>query len=363
MASDWRSCWGDGRLLGPAAHGIIECYVVRDLDQFNVSCLAPVGVREVKTSGGVTFMEISKEGKRQNARSIVYSCARPEVAQHEVIHAYCHQTFGRIGPVWYAEGMAEIGHYWTEGDSAVHAGQREIEFLRDNPPKSLAEPLSRTQTTGDSWQNYALRWALCHFLVSNPNYARQFRQWGRELLAGKDVAFEQAFSPISRQLFFEYLFFLEHIGRGYRVELCAGDWKKKFACLRPDHAPTAIVAAGRGWQPTGLTVRRGTQYEYLAEGAWQIGEKAETVDANGDGDGRGRLVGVLLKDYHLGPEFELGAKGLLQPKTDGDLYLRCRTPWNEVTNDRGRISVTVKASGRAHSGELGSPFGSWTRPQ
>ncbi len=112
---------------------------------------------------------------------------------------------------------------------------------------SLYRPRKRPATVG---QNYASRWALCHFLVYNPNYAQQFLLLGRGFLAGKDVNFEQTFGGVSRQLFFEYLFFLEHIGPGYRVDLCGWDWKKKFSSLPPGQSVTAAVVAGRGWQPS-----------------------------------------------------------------------------------------------------------------
>ncbi len=262
--------------------GVVECYVIRNLDKFPAAAIAADGVRGVKTCGGVTLMYFHREGKRQVVKSVVYAAARLEVVQHEVVHAYCHQTFGRIGPVWYSEGMAEMGHYWKEGDTAVHADPREIEFLRNNPPQSLANILSPAQVTGDCWQNYASRWALCHFLFSNPNYSHQFRQLGRGFLAGKDVSFERTYAPMTRELFFEYLFFLQHISPGYRVDLCAWNWKKKFAGLQPGQIQKVAIAAGRGWQPTGLSVRAGTPYEYLAAGTWQIAGEPEAVDADGD---------------------------------------------------------------------------------
>lgn len=318
---------------------VIECFIVQNLDEFPVSTIAPAGVRGVRTFGGVTVMDVSKEGRRPLGKSVVYASARPEVVQHEVVHAYCHQAFCHIGPVWYSEGMAEMGRFWTKGDMAVRADPREIEFLRDNPPKSLAKILSPAQTTGDCWQNYASRWALCHFLARNPNYAHRFRQLGRGLLEGKDVSFDQTFAGMIRPLFFEYLFFLRHIGRGFRVDLCAWDWKRSFTRLQPGRTLRVGVAAGRGWQPSGLTVRPGTQYEYVAEGTWQIAGQPEPVDTDGDCRGRGRLMGVLMNDHQLGTEFELGARGSFQLATDGDLYLRCHNAWNELDGDRGHVSV------------------------
>ena len=331
---------------GRPMRGVVECNIVRNLDKFPGAAIAPDGVRGVKTCGGVTLMYVHREGKRQVVKSVVYAAPRLEVVQHELVHAYCHQTFGRVGPVWYSEGMAEMGHYWQEGDPGVHADSREIEFLHNNPPQSLAAVLSPAQVTGDCWQNYASRWALCHFLFCNPNYSRQFRQLGRGLLTGKDVSFEQTYGSITRELFFEYLFFLQHISPGYRVDLCAWNWKKSFDRLQSGRSQKVVIAAGRGWQPTGLSVRAGTRYEYLALGAWQIAGEPEAIDADGDDQHRGRLVGVLMKDHQLGAEFDLGVKGSLRLEADGDLYLRCRNNWNELASDRGHVTVTFQLQGQ-----------------
>jgi hypothetical protein len=330
------------RYWGEPPRGVIECYVIGNLEEFPVTTIAPAGACGVKTAGGITLMQVNREGKRQVAKSIVYALARLEVVQHELIHAYCHQTFSRIGPVWYSEGMAEMGRFWLEGNDTVRANAREIDFLRNNPPQSLAELLSPLQATGDCWQNYASRWALSHFLFYNPNYSDQFRRLGRGMLGGKDVSFEQTYAAVNRQLFFEYLFFLQHISPGYRVDLCAWDWRKKFACLLPGRAQKVTICAGRGWQPAGLTVRTGNRYKYLAEGNWQIAGQPQAVNADGDVQGRGRLMGVVMKDDRLGTEFEVGSEGSFQVETDGDLYLRCRNAWNALADDKGYVTVKLQ---------------------
>jgi hypothetical protein len=331
---------------GQPMRGVIDCTVISNLDDFPLAGTALDGVSGVKTCGGITLMYRHNQGKRCISKSVVYSAARFEVVQHEVIHAYCHQTFGRVGPVWYSEGMAEMGHYWKEGDPSLHADPREIEFLHKNPPQSLATVISPAQVTGDCWQNYASRWALCHFLLSNSNYAHQFRQLGRGLLAGKDVSFERTYASVSRELLFEYLFFLEHICPAYRVDLCAWNWKKKFAPLPSGRVQTVAIAAGRGWQPSGVTVRAGVPYEYRASGAWQIAGEPKDVDADGDAAHRGRLVGILMKDCQLGAEFELGAKGSLRLAEDGDLYLRCRNAWNKLAGNSGHVTVKFQRQGQ-----------------
>lgn len=334
---------------GRPMQGKIECFVVRDFDNFSLAAMDSQGIGGIRTAGGVTLWRTGTGASRDLAKSVVYASARPEVVRHEAVHAYCHQTFGRTGPVWYSEGMAEMGHYWKEGDASVRVGRREIKFLRDNPPKSLVATLSLAQVSGDSWQNYAARWALCHFLVHDSNYSPQFLAMGRGILAGKDISFDKTYAATTRELWFEYLLFLQHIDRGYRVDLCAWDWGKKFAELRPGHILTATIRAGRGWQPTGLTVRPGVQYECVATGNWRIAKGLKDIGVNGDDDGRGRLVGVLMKDFQLGPEFDVGRQGALQLAAGGDLYLRCRNAWNELADDSGHVAVRLKLHAAAAS--------------
>ena len=330
---------------GRPMQGTIECYVVRDFDNFPPAAMDSRGdLRDQDGRGHDPDGGPPRPGNRYLAKSVVYASARPEVVRHEAVHAYCHQTFGRIGPIWYSEGMAEMGHYWKEGDAAVRVDQREIEFLRDNPPKSLAATLSLSQVSGDSWQNYASRWALCHFLVHDPNYAPQFLSHGPGVPGGQgrqlrpDLRRESA-----RELWFEYLLFLEHIDRGYRVDLCAWDWNKKFARLRPGRTLTATIRAGRGWQPTGLTVRAGHAVRVRRHGQLADREpKPRPSMSTAMIHGRGRLVGVLMNDYRLGPEFDVGNQGSLQSTAGGDLYLRCRSAWNELADDSGRVAVRLK---------------------
>jgi hypothetical protein len=337
---------------GKPLKGTIECFSVCDFDNFPPGLMDPRGIAGIKASEGATMMSTVVEGKTAVVKAVVYANARPEVVLHEAVHAYCHQTFGRVGPIWYSEGMAELGHYWKDGDRAVHADDRETAFLRQNPPASLDATLSSSQVSGDGWQNYASRWSLCHFLANNPNYASQFRGMGRGILSGKDISLEQACGARARELWFEYRFFLQHIDRGYRVDLGAWDWDRKFAGSRSVRSVTANVKAGRGWQPTGLTVGAETPYRYVATGNWRIADHAREVGANGDEHGRGRLVGVLMKDYKLSEEFELSEHGSIQLPAGGDLYLRCRSDWNAIADGSGQIAVKIESGESAPKAKM-----------
>jgi hypothetical protein len=330
--------------------GTIEMYVVADLANWPEGSLDPVGRAKIAEDAGITLVETLNRGEELvAAKAVVYAKADRGTPQHEAVHAYCGQTFGRVGPLWYSEGMAELGNYWRAGDSSVNCPDFFIKHLRSNPPKPLRAILGEdadrpgrpAAATGDSWQNYAWRWALCHLLENNPNYSERFRPLGLGYLTGQNVTFLDAFGPMMRELAFEYRFFVAHVDSGYRVDLCAWDWHHKWS--EPHDAPiNARVMARRGWQPTGAIVSPEFAYQYTAGGQWAIAADAAPVTADGNANGAGRLEGVVLSDYMLGEPFALGMAGNFQPPTAGELYVRCRDDWNALADNRGRVHFKVK---------------------
>ncbi len=332
---------------GRPSSGIIECYVVKDLENWADDLVAgfhPRGLAKIREGAGICLGETLSSGDRFVAKGLVYAVAQRGIPQHEAVHAYCIQTFGRCGPQWYAEGMAEIGQYWAEGKKGIATPPQVVQYLKKSPRRTLAELIVTEETRGGSWQDYAWWWSLCYLLESNPNYTSGFRALGMGLLTGKEVSFHQVFTPIAVQLDFEHGFFIEHFDRGYRVDLCAWDWKKKFKPLRTTlRTMTTKVQAAKGWQPTGLTVDSGAKYTYTATGKWRVGKDRPTVNADGDTEGQGRLTGILMRDFKLSRPFELGSQGTLLLGANGNLYVRCRDAWNQLADNSGRVTLKVKA--------------------
>jgi len=328
---------------GRPPRGPIECCVVKDLadwPQDLLSAMEPEGLAKIREGAGVCKSTTVTAGKKFMSKSRVYAVAKDGVPLHEAVHAYAHQTFGRAGPQWYAEGMAEIGHYWKEGQKGVHVPEHVIRYLRQTTPRKLEDLIVNKEQLGGSWEDYCWWWLLCYFLDNNANYYAQFRAFGREVLAGRQVTFQQVFESQMDQLKFEFYFFLQHLQPGFRMDLCSWDWKKKFSPA--ERAVTVVVQADRGWQPSGLTLKAGREYQYEASGEWKIGKEGKSFSADGGPDGNGRLVGILLKDYTLGEEFALGAKGVFTAPGDGDLYLRCRVAWPEIAENSGRVTVQLR---------------------
>jgi len=116
--------------------------------------------------------------------------------------------------------------------------------------------------------------------------------------------------------------------------------------VKSANVSVAKIDAGKGWQPSRLTVMGGQEYEYSAAGYWNTSKDGPSVDADGDQDGLGKLVGVLLTEsqgeYALGEPFELGKFGSFTAPGDGNLYLRCRDGWTGIADNKGSVSVKLK---------------------
>ena len=326
---------------GRPPNGLIECYVVRDLNNWPPGTFPPNAVAKIQEPAGVA-LSVSLGNQ---TRSVVYSCDDHGVVQHEAIHAYCAQTFGGTGPTWYAEGMAELGQYWKKDQLAVDINPTVINYLKRNEPKRLLDIVAADQITGDSWQAYAWRWALCHLLANNPNYAGRLKALGIAMMTDVPGAtFESVYGPVAREVSFEYDFFLRTLDNGYRCDLCAWQWNRKFQFVPATRHATARVQARYGWQASGVKLQAGQSYDYVAQGTWKITADGEELDADGRDDGPGRLVGVLMNDFQLGEVIQLGVQGTFAAPQDGDLYLRCQNDWHRIADHEGSITVHLRRS-------------------
>ena len=330
----------------------IECYVIRVEPNPNRTRgempnrmingdywrrqLPAIGVLKVEEGAGVTA---SASNSRQT-RSVVFACNDHGVVQHESVHAYCAQAFGTAGPVWYAEGMAEMGQYWRPGNLAVQIDPVVIDYLTHaTQPKKLRDIVRAGQITGDSWKAYAWRWALCHLLSSNPNYQRRFKQLGMNIMYGKEDSFDQAFGPVADQISFEYDQFVKNFDNGYRVDLCSWDWETKAFDPRPEKTVKTKVDAQRGWQATPLNLTAGQSYDIICQGTWQTTAAGDELDADGNSRGEGRMIGAIFNNYTLSAPIELGTKQRFTAPQSGQLFLRCQDSWRSIEDNSGTLSA------------------------
>ena len=316
----------------------IECYIVRDLTNWPTE-LGEERAAQIQNGSGLTV--IQRLGNQTKA--VVYACEDHAIVQHEAFHAFCAQTFGGLGPVWYAEGMAEMGQYWRPGIQHVSIDPVVVSYLKNSSEHKLTDIVAEGQITGDSWQAYAWRWAICHLLANNPNYAARFKTLGIDLMTDQADSLEAAFANQLKQMSFEYDLFLKNLGNGYRVDLCSWDWKTTPKKLTATDRLDCKIKARAGWQATGLLAEPGQTYDFACHGRWKIDAQTE-VNANGDGAGQGALVGIWLSGYQLSEPFAFGARGKLVANKKAQLFVRCRDTWTNLGDNKGSVKLYLQKS-------------------
>jgi hypothetical protein len=329
------------RYFGRGPTGVVEGFIVRDLEVFPPGTLAePEGVSKIREQAGVCFN--ARLGSQRKAT--LYSCADHGVIQHECVHGLCHLSFGSTGPTWLAEGVAELGNYWKEGERAVDIEPGVMGYLQQTQPKrGLLEIAVPGRTASGTWQDYAWRWALCHLLANNPNYADRFKPLAIALMEEQpDASFEATYGPVAKEVSFEYDQFLKTVGNGYRCDLTAWPWRAKFRPLAAGATTRTEVKAAAGWQPSGVRVERGGEYLVTAEGRWRTAAAGGDVDAGGDADGRGRLVAAIFEEFALGDPVPLGVDARFKAASDGQLMLRCADDWTQLGDNDGSLKVVLK---------------------
>jgi hypothetical protein len=329
------------RYFGRGPRGVVEGFVVHDLAVWPAGTLPePDGVAKIREQAGVCF----NASLGDQRKATLYSCADHGVIQHECTHGFCHLAFGSTGPTWLAEGVAEMGNYWREGQQAVDVGPGVMAYLQKAEPKrGLLEIAVPGRTPSGTWQDYAWRWALCHMLANNPNYADRFKPLAIALMEERpDVSFESVYGPVAREVSFEYDQFLKTVGNGFRADLAAWPWKAKFRALPAGGSLKATVRAAGGWQASGLRLEQGVTYELTAEGTWRTAQAGQPQSAAGDGAGHGGLVGAVFHDYALGAEIPLGSTGTFVAPSDGQLFLRCADDWTQLADNDGALTVSLR---------------------
>ena len=330
---------------GVTQRKVIECNVVDKQSNWRGRGFDESALKQTENGAGVTKSQTRRVGGRIFSQSIVWSSAHTNTTLHESVHAYCQMNFGTTGPTWYAEGMAEIGHFWKEDDPTVNVPPYVLRYIKSTTPPTLAKLTDRNQRTGDSVENYAWRWALCYMLANNPNYSDRFRVLGLGLLTKqRNTSFPRVFGSVLEELEFEFRFFLKHVDVGFHAGLAAWNWKAKFKAVKRQATLKSKIKAKAGWQPSLLRVTEGQAYDYTAEGQWRTADEQEWLNADGTKNQLGQLVGTILQDGELVGKINLGTSGTFTAPHSGNLYLRCRDKWTSLSDNDGTLRVTLKNS-------------------
>ncbi|NNJ26422.1 hypothetical protein [Alienimonas chondri] len=366
-----------GKFFGAPLRKPIPLLVWKDTAKWQGVPLPPEAQAKMREGGGITLGQTmgltnvyTGQTRRTDSMATAYASSKRGTPLHESVHAYCMLTFGATGPVWFGEGLAELGSYFRKGDMSVRVSRGVMQHLQTAERQTLREILDPNAITGDSWENYAWRWALAHVLAYNPNYRDRYRPLGVSLMNDGPLTFESVYGSMAPEITFEYNFFLDVLEQGVRPDLIAWDWKGRYRAIRKGRRATARLQADAGWQPGAIEVKEGTVVGYEADGEWSVGpdkprpthvtvldddyeppvedETAATeppppVSADGGEDGRGKLVGAIFDpvEYTLSDEFELGASGEFTAPSAGQLVLRAKDKWGQLGDNEGRMTVKL----------------------
>ncbi len=288
---------------------------------------------------------------------------RRHLMLHEGTHGIMFTLQDSGGTAWYMEGVAELAatHRWKDGmltlaqfpassDEVSKLGRIET-VTRDVETEiglSLREVLDLKNAAFSKVEPYAWTWATAAFLYEHPRYRDRFRQLMRSRAGdGFNERLRQAYADDSRELAVEWQVFIADLAHGYdfertQLDLIAGK------PLAPDNSLNVTVAAGRGWQNTGVLVEGGKQYKLSASGQYQlattpkpwISEPAGVTIRYYHGLPLGTLIAVVNSD---GPEGGssllkpdvIGMGAMLSPKATGTLFLKINDSAGELSDNAG----------------------------
>lgn len=318
----------------------IRMVVVDDLANWDTTEFPPEALASIRRGGGITLAEIGATTRQATA----YTAAKTSIVQHEAVHAFFFLVFGSVQPYWYAEGMAEVGQYWSEGNRAVSLPPVVADYLARSEPPTLAELLGDRPLGNERWQDFAWRWSLCHFLTNHPSYADEFQRVGSQLVGETAaVGLEDVFGAAAPRIAFEYSQFVDALANGYRVDLCAWPWNVNARPLADGRSVNVDVQSGRGWQATGVALREGQVLSLSTSGEWSLGPSEPPTGANGDRSGRGRLIGMLFDETSLSVSepFDIGDARELVAPSSGHLLVRCADAFHQLADNAGTITLSI----------------------
>lgn len=196
---------------GRPLRGKIRCLVASDLSLWPAELMSdPAGRAKIAERWGTTVLERTTTDGRETVRPVVYAFADGQSPQREAVRAFCLQTFGRCGPDWFAEGLAEVGAHWRK-DGSIACPPWMAEYLKAETYNGTESIVGGWTAAQEPWKIASHRWALCFLLATDPSYSARFRQFGQDQLAGKSVEFAERFPELGWQLDGDYRRFIDRL--------------------------------------------------------------------------------------------------------------------------------------------------------
>ena len=293
---------------------------------------------------------------------------RRHLLLHEGVHAFTLTLRALATPTWYTEGIAELlathrleaGHFLPtpiprRADDVEQLGRIEaIRRLRASGEiPGLADVFATPPSPRHDIPAYATSWAATALLAGHPSHAERFRVLESGPLDARLTARLEASDGWDGDLAArDFDAFTDDLDHGYDFGRSAIDWTDG----RPLNAPARlVVAADRGWQPSGWSMQEGEEAEFAASGRSRVG-RAGAINLEGTADGislrwyRGRPLGRLLVAQWAVPAeggrprwvvVAEGAAARFTAIAAGGLYLKINAPPGELAGFDGGLDVAL----------------------
>ena len=325
------------------------------------------------------FLHGMQRGNRIWVREQQSDYYRRHLMLHEGTHAVMNQIFGRVGPVWYREGVADLlaTHQYRDGQLLLHIFPKDRDQLENSGRirtihedvalhgvRQIDEIVALPSRAFLNIEAYAWSWALQSFLHQQTKYAPLRTSLIREMRIsdrGVTEAFQRSYQRHRTELDYEWNLFVQHLDYGYDASHETIAYATNVADLGRDRVYTLQVDSAKGWQAAGIRVAPDTPIDVIAKGRFQIAE--ETSDGQPsvawmcEPQGvtieyyQGRPLGELLaaivpeaasaKDSLFEP-ISIGRRGKMSSKTGGQLFFRVNERADRVTDNAGQITVKLR---------------------
>ncbi len=349
--------------LDPADHVSwhVRAHLMRSRERFEAAGFVPAELHDF-TSGYAI-------GDRLWCYDQTSDYYRRHLLLHEGTHAFMQSLLGGVGPLWYAEGMAELLATHTLEDGKLTLNQfpkspgevskwGRIELVQTAFDALRAKTLERVfeydaaQHRENEW--YGWCWAAAAFFDGDPRYRARFRQL-HDTVDQPDFTerWREALGDDWGRAQEDWQLFVANLDYGYdfartNVEMVAGE-------PLPAEGARIEVAADRGWQSSGIRLTEGRTYRVVARGRYQVAAEPSVwwCEPGGvtiryhDGLPLGILLAAVRADgapsgtTGLIKPLAIGLESALRAPRDGTLYLRINESSGELSDNAGSLQVDV----------------------
>ena len=294
---------------------------------------------------------------------------RRHLLLHEGVHACSLTLRGLSTPTWYTEGIAELlathrlraGRFEStpiphQASDVEQLGRIEKLLLlrRSGDVPGLEEVLATPPDRHHALGSYAASWAAVAMLSGHPAYAKTFRDLeAGPLDANLTQRLEQAPGWNAEQAARDFDAFTAEVDYGYDFSTSAIDWSPGSPLAT---ASQVSVAADRGWQNSGWSLRQGDRLAVVADGRCRVGAVPQgPIETEPEGISlawyRGRPVGRLLVAQWFPaasgggrPQWKIlaeGSRGECVAVADGPVYCKINESPGALADNTGTLSVIL----------------------